>query len=304
MLSSLPFEVPRDLLDRAVSREVKTMAIAGAESALALESARMAYEAGLIEPLLVGDADGIRFAAQKIGWDIGGFALIAARDEEDTAGKAVALARSGEAGALMKGGIHTEALMRAVVSRDTGLRGEGRMSHLFRMGFPGSDRSLLVTDAALNVAPDVEVRLAIARNAVGLAHHLGMARPRVAVLSAVETASQSMPSSLEAAEIEERAMAGEVEDALVAGPLSFDLAVSPEAAAVKGVDDGVAGSADILVVPNIETGNALFKAMVYLRSATAAGIVLGARVPIVLTSRADPPEARLAAAALAVIAGP
>ncbi len=301
MLSSLPFECPPELLEKGSAGPPTRTAVAGAGGETALESARMATVAGLIKPVLVGDQAAIERVAHAIGWDLTGIRVVTAQDEQAAAESAVALARDGEVGALMKGQLPTDVLMRAVVKRDTGLRIGGRLSHVFYMTVPDRAGALTITDAAVNVAPDVETRLHITRNAVGLLHALGTTAPRVAILSATEHANKSMPSSLEAAEIAQRAMAGEVQDAIVEGPFALDLAISPKAAAVKGVESHVAGQADILVVPNIETGNALFKAMVYFLSATAAGLVLGAKVPIVLTSRADPPEARLAAAALAAI---
>ena len=302
MLSDAPFESPAALIAQARRHGRVAMAIAGAENTVALESARRAWEEELIAPWLVGDPEAIDKAARAIAWEISGLPLVAAEGEAETARQAVALAHSGEVGALMKGQIHTDQLMRAVVNRDQGLRTERRLSHLFHLSFPGSDQSLSITDAAVNVAPDVAQRLDIAGNAVQLYHALGFGRPRVAVLSATETPIPAMPSSQEAEEIARRAMAGDVPDAEVAGPLAIDIAISSKAAEVKGVAGGVAGQADILLVPNIETGNALYKALVHFRSATAAGLVLGARVPIVLTSRSDPPEARLAAAALATLA--
>ena len=302
MLSDQPFRCPPELLAKTEGGEPIATVIAGAAGDVALESARQATAHGLIRPLLVGERAGIERSAEAIGWDLSGLEIISAEGEADTARKAVALARSGRAQALMKGQIHTDHLMRAVVNRDEGLRTERRLSHLFYMTIGGRPGALSITDAAVNVAPSPDQRLDILCNAVAL-HRLalGQERPRVAVLSATETPIPAMPSSQEAAEIAERAAAGAVPDAEVEGPLSLDLAVSPQAAAVKGLEGKVAGRADILLVPNIETGNALFKAMVYFMSATAAGIVLGARVPIVLTSRADPPEARLAGIALAFL---
>lgn len=301
MLSTDPFETPLHLLDRARAKGAQPTAVAGAGSELVLNSVRKAHEAELVRPHLVGERDAIHAAAEKIGWDVGGFPVTDSGDEAETAALAVGLARAGEARLLMKGSVHTDALMRAAVDRETGLRTDRRMSHVFGMAFPGHRRILFITDAALNVAPGVDARLAILRNAVGLLHGCGIHDPKAAVLSAVEVPSKAMPSSLEAAEIVARARDGEVEDAVIDGPVSLDLAVSAEAAAAKGFESPVAGAADLILVPNIETGNALFKSLVYFRSAVAAGVVLGATVPIVLTSRADPPEARLAAVALATM---
>jgi phosphotransacetylase len=301
MLSDAPFVCPDHLLERAKQAPPAPTALVGADNGLALESARRAWLSGLIEPWLVGDPDRVAQAARDIGWDLDGVRVIAAADEAEIASRSVELARRGLVQGLMKGQIHTDRLMRAVVDRDHGLRTEERLSHVFYMTIPGRPGALSITDAAVNVAPSPEQRLSIARNAVALHHALGQELPRLAVLSATETPLASMPSSLEALEIARRAQAGEIDGAIVEGPLSLDLAVSPHAAQIKGIESAVAGRADILLVPNIETGNALFKAMVHYLSATAAGIILGAKVPIVLTSRADPPEARLAGTALAAI---
>ncbi|MCH7956604.1 MAG: bifunctional enoyl-CoA hydratase/phosphate acetyltransferase [Proteobacteria bacterium] len=301
MLSTVPFEVPARLMDKARAAPRLTMAVAGAGHPLAMESARRAAEAGLIEPVLVGDADAIAAIARDMGWNIAGLRVVAAGDESKAAETAAMLAGAGEVASLMKGHVHTETLMRAVLNRGADLRTGRRISHVFHMTVPGRDRVMYITDAAINVQPGVDDKLDIVRNAVDVAHALGTAEPRVAVLSGAETVNAAMPSSVEAAEVAKRANNGAVDGALVDGPLSFDNAVSPEAAAIKGVDSPVAGRADILVVPTLESGNFLYKQMVYFMSATAAGIVIGARVPIVLTSRADPPEARLASAALAAI---
>jgi phosphate acetyltransferase len=293
MLSSAPFVCPPDLLEKARRHPPIATAVAGAESPVALESARLAAEAGLIEPVLIGDARAITATAADIGWDISKLRVIATSDDEaGAAGAATALARGGEVAAVMKGHIHTDALMRAVIDRDQGLRTGRRISHVFYMTAPERDGALCITDAAINVSPDIDTRLDIIRNAGALFNALNDNEAKVALLSASEVPSAVLPSSVEAEETAKRA-ADEVPGVVVEGPLAFDLAVSPAAAAIK--------AADILVVPNIETGNALVKAMVHFMSATAAGLVLGAAVPIILTSRADPPEARLAAAALAAI---
>ncbi|MEE8144129.1 MAG: bifunctional enoyl-CoA hydratase/phosphate acetyltransferase [Kiloniellales bacterium] len=301
MLSPLPFASPGHVIEKATAATPTPTAVAGAGGRLALESARRATEAGLIEPCLVGDPEAITAAASGIGWDLAPYRCVSAKDETKAAEAAVALARGSEVAALMKGQIHTDTLMRAVVDRENGLRAGRRMSHIFYMTAPDRQGALTITDAAVNVAPDAAVKLDIINNAVDLLHALGTPEPKIAVLSATDTPIAAMPSSLEAAEVVRRAVQGAVTGAVVDGPFALDLAISPEAATVKGVDSPVAGQADILLVPNIETGNALYKAMVYFMSATAAGLVMGAKVPIILTSRADPPEARLTAAALAAI---
>jgi phosphotransacetylase len=301
MLSKTPFEIPAYLLERAEGLGPIPMAVAGAGHPLAMMSARQATEAGLIDPVLVGDATAIGAIAADMEWDVSQIRVVAAEGEDGACQTAAALAAGGEAAALMKGHVHSDAIMRAVLKREAGLRTESRASHVFHMTVPGRDRVLFITDAAMNVAPDADAKLDIIRNAVAAAQALGNLEPRVALLSASETATESMPSSTKAAEVARRASDGAIQGALVDGPLAFDNAVSPEAAELKGIGGPVAGRADILVASNIEMANGLVKMMVYFMSALAAGVVMGIRVPIALTSRADPPEARLAAAAVAAI---
>ena len=272
---------------------------AGAPSALA--GAKRASEGGLIEPVLVGDPDAIRAAARALDWDISGLRVVAASDG-GAATAAVSLARGGEVGALMKGHLHTDALLRAVLDRVSGLRRGRRLTHVFHMSLGSLFPPLLITDAAVNVAPDQAALRDITLNAIDLAHALGAAVPRVALLSATEEPSDAMPSSRRAAELAAELAGATTGRAEIAGPLALDNAVSAAAAELKGIAGPVAGRADVLVVPGIETGNALFKALVHFAGATAAGVVLGAAVPIMLTSRADPPEARLVSAALARLA--
>ena len=303
MLSTLPFEAPARLLELAKDLAPVRMAVVGADDRLPMESARSAADAGLIDPVLIGRADRIRDCAAAIGWDISAVEVVDEQDEAAKAVKGAAMAADGHVRALMKGQIHTDHLMRAVLTRSAGLRTERRVSHIFHMTVPGSDKELMITDAAVNVAPNLAGLMDITRNAVELAHKLGNSRPKAALLSGTETPIASMPSSELMAELSAAANdpATGIADADIYGPLAFDNAVSPEAARLKGIDSPVAGIADILVVPNIEMGNGLFKMMVYFRSACAAGIVMGAKIPIVLTSRADPPEARLTAAAIAAL---
>lgn len=301
MLSDAPFEVPPYLLGKAEGLAKIRMAIAGADNEVVLESAKQATESGLIEPVLIGDGDIIHSLADVIDWDVRYFDIIEAADEEAACIKAVALAANGDVKALMKGYVHTDALMRAALKGEVNLRTERRVSHVFHMTIPGRERVLLITDGAVNVAPNVNTKIDIVRNAVELSQMLGTTTPKVAMLSGSETVNPSMPSTVDAAEVVKRAKAGEIVGCLVDGPFAFDNALSPAAAKLKGIESPVAGYADIVVVPNIETGNGLFKMMVYFMSGLAAGIVLGAKVPIVLTSRADPPEARFAASILAAV---
>ena len=301
MLSDKPFQIPRYLLERCEKLPPLPTAVVGADNLLAMESAWQATEAALIEPILVGDSNEIAAIASAIGWDISGLRVVAADCERAAVEAAVALARGGEVAGLMKGHVHSDTLMRGVLDKAAGLRGDRRLSHIFHMTIPDRERVLFITDGAVNVAPDIETMTDIVGNAVDLAQALGNRQPRVAMLSGTETANDSMPSSVNAAKVVARLNSGNTGGAHIDGPFAFDNAISPEAATLKGIDGPVAGKADILAVPNIETGNGLFKMMVYFMSAVAAGVVMGARVPIMLTSRADPPEARLAAAAIAAI---
>lgn len=274
------------------------IAVAAAGAPTALDGARLAYEGGLIDPVLVGDRSAILDAARAIDWDIARLRIVpTADDPAAAAAAAVALVRGGEAQALMKGHLHTDALLRAVLDRNVGLRHGRRLTHVFHMSLGGRFPPMLITDAAVNVLPDPATMRDIVLNAADLARTLGDPKPRVALLSATEDATSSVPSSVAAAALSSDLRTER--DIEIAGPLGFDNAVSPEAARVKGIGGPVAGRAGVLVVPNIEAGNMLFKALVHFQGATAAGIVLGAAAPIVLNSRADPPEARLVSAALA-----
>lgn len=301
MLSSHPVQCPESLLAKASSLPPMSTAVVNAGSEIALQSAYMAFQQSLIAPVLVGDAAVIQSMAQQIDWDLSEIRIVNADTETQAAQTAVSLARHGEVACLMKGDIHTDELLRAVINKEHGLRTDRRLSHVFHMTKPDCDDALCITDAVINVLPNVDIKLDIARNATGLMHALGNAEPKIAVLSATEVATPAMPSSMEAAEVVKQAQQGAVSGAVLEGPFAFDNAISPSAAKLKKIEGVVAGKADVLLVPNIETGNALFKQMVYFESAAAAGIVLGATVPIMLTSRADPAAARLASAALAAI---
>ncbi len=269
--------------------------------AASLVGAVEAAKAGLITPVLVGPAARIRAAAEQAGIDLSAYEIVATEHSTAAAAQAVALVREGRAQALMKGAIHTDELMHAVVERDTGLRTARRMSHVFAIDAPRYPRPLLLTDAAINIAPTLEHKRDIVQNAIDLAHALGITQPRVALLSAVETVSSTLPSTLDAAALCKMADRGQISGALLDGPLAFDNAVSPQAALSKGIASPVAGQADILVVPDLEVGNMLAKQLEYLADAEVAGIVLGARVPIMLTSRADNTLARLSSCALALL---
>lgn len=290
----------RRLIDAAAGDCLPT-AVAHPCSAAALSAAVEAAEAKLIEPILVGPEARIREAAEEAGKDISAFRIVPSQHSHDSAAKAVALVRSGEAKLLMKGSLHTDELLGAVVSRASGLRTERRISHAYVMDVPGHPTPLIITDAAINIAPTLEEKADIIRNAIDLAHVMGRPEPRVAILSAVETVNPAMPSTLDAAALCKMADRGQIAGGVLDGPLAFDNAVSEAAAREKGIVSPVAGKAEILIVPNIEAGNMLAKQLSFLGGADAAGVVLGARVPIILTSRADSLRTRLGSCAMAVL---
>ncbi len=257
-----------------------------------------AAERRIIRPVLVGPEDRIREVARAAGIDISSYRIVSVPHSHEAAEKAVEMARNGEVEALMKGSLHTDELMGAVVKSDTGLRTAKRISHVFVMDVPAYPRPILITDAAINIFPKLEDKAGIVQNAVDLAHVLGIERPRVAILCAVETINPKMPSTLDAAALCKMADRGQITGAILDGPLAFDNAISMAAAQTKGISSPVAGQADILLVPDLEAGNMLAKQLSYLAGAEGAGIVLGARVPVVLTSRADSVRSRLASIAV------
>jgi phosphate acetyltransferase len=266
-----------------------------------LRGAVEAAEAGIIAPVLVGPAEKIRSVAAQFGLNIAGFEIVDVPHSHAAAERAVALVREGRGDLLMKGSLHTDELLAEVTRRDTGLRTERRISHVFILDVPSHDDALFITDAAVNIAPDLDAKRDIVQNAIDLARGLGMAEVRVAILSAVETVTSRIPSTIEAAALCKMADRGQITGALLDGPLAFDNAISPEAARIKGIKSPVAGRANILVVPDLEAGNMLAKNMIFLADADAAGIVLGARVPIILTSRADSVRTRMASCAVAAL---
>ncbi|EJE52326.1 phosphotransacetylase [Acidovorax sp. CF316] len=278
-------------------------AIVHAVTANVLQAAQEAQQQGLITPVLVGPAARTREAAEAASVDISGWQLIDAEHSHDAAAKAVALAAAREVDALMKGSLHSDELMGAVVKSDAGLRTERRISHAFLIDQESYSKAFLITDAAVNIAPDLATKVDIVQNAVDLWHALFGADilPKVAVLAAVETVNPKMVATLDAAALCKMADRGQITGCLIDGPLAFDNAISVEAARTKGIVSEVAGNADILVVPNIEAGNMLAKQLIFLSGAEAAGIVLGARVPIILTSRADSQRARLLSCAVALL---
>jgi len=267
----------------------------------ALLGAVDAARAGLIVPVLVGPETKIRAVAAAESVDLAPYALVATRHSHEAAERAVAMVRAGEVEALMKGSLHTDELMHEVVAKETGIRTARRLSHVFVVDVPTYARLLFITDAAINIAPDLDAKRDIVQNAIDLARVLGIAEPKVAILSAVETLSPEVRSTIDAAALCKMADRGQITGGVLDGPLAFDNAVSAEAARIKGIESPVAGYADILVVPDLESGNMLAKQLEYLGEAQSAGVVLGARVPIVLTSRADSPLTRMTSCAVALL---
>ena len=270
--------------------------------ATALAGAIDAGIKGLIEPILVGPAAKIREVASANQIDIGRTRIVDAPHSHASAAAAVALIRQGEAELLMKGSLHTDELLGAVVARETGLRTGRRLSHVFIMDVPTYHKVLTITDAAINIAPTLEEKVDICQNAIDLVISLGVTRPKVAVLAAVETVTSKMPATLDAAALCKMAERGQITGGIVDGPLAFDNAISKDAARRKGITSEVAGDPDILLAPDLEAGNILAKQLTFLANADSAGVVLGARVPIILTSRADSVRARIASCAVAMLA--
>ena len=266
-----------------------------------LRGATEAAEAGIIVPILVGPAAKISAVAREHGLEIGRFQIVDAPHSEAAAAKAVELIHESAGELLMKGSLHTDELMREVTSSKTGLRTARRISHVFVMDVPTYAETLFITDAAINIFPDLDAKRDIVQNAIDLFTQVGLGTPRVAILSAVETVTAKIPSTIDAAALCKMAERGQITGGRLDGPLAFDNAIDPEAAKIKGIESAVAGRAQILVVPDLEAGNMLAKNLTFLAKADAAGIVLGARVPIILTSRADSVRARMASCAAAVL---
>ena len=278
-------------------------AVVAPEEADALSGPLLGADHTLIDPILIGDPDKMATAAKEIGKDISRYRIVEERNHHAAAAKGCELVNAGEARALMKGHLHTDVFLGAIFKRETGLRMGQALSHVFVQDIPGFDRLVMITDAAINIAPDLQTKAAIARNAIHLAKSLGVAVPKVAALAAVEKVNPNMETTLHAAALSKMADRGQIKGGLIDGPLAMDNAVSPAAAKLKGIESDVAGYADILLVPTIETGNILFKSNTYLAGAVTAGIVLGAKCPVILTSRSDDERARLASCAVAALYG-
>ena len=289
------------LLERCRNLEPIPTAVAHPCEEQALAGAVEAGAKGLITPILVGPAAKIREIALKGNIDLAGSRIVDVPHSHAAAAKAVELVRTGEAELLMKGSLHTDELLSAVVARETGLRTGRRISHAFIMDVPTYHKVLIVTDAAINIAPSLEDKVHICQNAIDLARSLGLSTPKVAILAAVETVTSKMPATIDAAALCKMADRGQITGGLLDGPLAFDNAISKEAARTKGIRSEVAGDPDILLVPDLEAGNMLAKQLSFLANADSAGLVLGARVPIILTSRADSVRSRIASCAVAMM---
>jgi len=295
------YHVFHKFIDRCKGLPAITTAVVWPMTDVALRGAVEAATAGLIEPTLIGPEAEIKALAERVGLDIARFPILNSENEGHAAELGVSICRSGQAQAIMKGSLHTDELMKAAMQRDTGLRTSRRISHVFILDTPAYARTLLITDAAINITPELEGKVHIVQNAIDLARALGIAEPKVALLSAVETVNPKIKSTLDAAALCKMADRGQITGGVLDGPLAFDTAVSQKAASIKQLVSPVTGQADILVVPDLESGNMLAKQLEYLGGAQLAGIVLGARVPAILTSRADSAETRLTSCAVAVL---
>jgi len=289
------------LLERCRRLEALPTAVAHPCEETALTGAIEAGAMGLIVPILVGPAAKIREVAKKSNVDLGKLRIVDAPHSHGSAAKAVELVRQGEAELLMKGSLHSDELLSAVIARDTGLRTGRRLSHVFIMDVPTYHKVLIVTDAAINIAPTLEDKVDICQNAIDLVVSLGNKKPKIAILAAVETVNSKMQATIDAACLCKMAERGQITGALLDGPLAFDNAISVEAAKMKGITSEVAGDPDILLVPDLEAGNMLAKQLSFLANADSAGLVLGARAPIILTSRADSVRSRIASCAVALM---
>ena len=301
MLSNKEIVCPEKLLKLAKTKGPVRVVIVNAGKAVSIESSKQAFEEGLIEPVFIGDKKVIETLASEINWDISKFEIIDEPVENNTAPIAAKMASEGKIKIIVKGHIHTDVLMKAVLKRDLNLIGKKRLSHVWHMTLEKNDKPFIITDGALNVLPKLETKMHILKNSVDFAKRIGINKPRVSVLSATEEVLESVPSSIDAKELSERAKAEGI-DAEVFGPMAFDNSVSEKAAQIKGIKNSVAGKADILLVPSVETGNGLVKMMIYFMGACAAGVVVGGKVPVVITSRADSAPARIASIAAAIVA--
>ena len=301
MLSNKEIICPNNLLDVAHKKKGVKVAIVNSGKPLPMLSAQDAVNENLIDPIFIGDKKEILKCAQDLKWDISEYEIIDEPVENNTAKVAAKLASENQIKIIVKGHIHTDILMKEVLKREYNLLGKTRLSHIWHMSINKDDKPLIITDGALNVQPNVKTKMHILKNVVNFSKRIGILRPKVAILSATEEVLESVPSSIDAAELT-KLVEKENLDADVFGPLAFDNSISKKSAAIKGIKNLVAGDADVLLVPSVETGNSLVKMMIYFMGACAAGVVVGGKVPVVITSRSDEAQARLASIAAAVVA--
>jgi len=301
MLSNKKIICPNNLINVAKKTGIVDAAIVNAGEIFPMESVHKAVQHNLINPTFIGNENEIKKYAEKLKWNISKYKIINEKDENSTAPIAAKLAGEGKVKIIVKGHIHTDILMKAVLKRDLNLIGKKRLSHVWHMTLGADDKPFIITDGVVNVLPKLEVKMHILRNAVNFANKIGISKPKVSILSATEEVLESVPSSMDAKEITKLAKEENI-NADVFGPLAFDNSISKKSAAIKGIKNAVAGEADVLLVPGVETGNALVKMMIYFMGACAAGVVIGGKVPVVITSRSDEAQARLASIAAAVVA--
>ena len=301
MLSNKEIVCPNNLLDKAHKKKGVKVAIVNAGKPLPMISVQDSVNENLIEPIFIGNKHEILKCAEDLKWDISQYEILDEPVENNTAKIAAKLASEDKVKIIVKGHIHTDVLMKEVLKREYNLLGKSRLSHIWHMTIDKNDNPLIITDGALNVMPNIKTKMHILKNVINFSNRIGISRPKVSVLSATEEVLESVPSSLEAAEITKLAQKENL-NADVFGPLAFDNSISKKSAIIKGIKNAVAGEADVLLVPNVEAGNALVKMMIYFMGACAAGVVIGGKVPVVITSRSDESQARLASIAAAVVA--
>ena len=301
MLSNKEIICPNNLLDVAHKKKGVKAAVVNAGMPLPMLSVQDAVKENLIEPIFIGDKKEIQKCAEELKWDISQYEIIDEAVENNTAPIAAKLASEDKVKIIVKGHIHTDILMKEVLKREYNLMGKTRLSHIWHMTIEKEDAPLIITDGALNVLPNIKTKMHILKNVVDFSHRIGISRPKVSILSATEEVIESVPTSLEAAELTKLAKKENL-NADVFGPLAFDNSISKKSASIKGIKNSVAGEADVLLVPSVEAGNALVKMMIYFMGACAAGVVIGGKVPVVITSRSDEAPARLASIAAAVVA--
>ena len=301
MLSNKEIICPNNLLDFAHKKKGVKAAIVNAGMPLPMLSAQDAVKENLIEPIFIGNKEEIQKCAEDLKWDISQYEIINESIENNTAPIAAKLASEDKVKIIIKGHIHTDILMKEILRREYNLMGKTRLSHIWHMTIEKDDAPLIITDGALNVLPNIKTKMHILKNVINFSNRIGISRPKVSILSATEEVIESVPSSLEAAELTKLAEKENL-NADVFGPLAFDNSISKKSASIKGIKNSVAGEADVLLVPSVETGNSLVKMMIYFMGACAAGVVIGGKVPVVITSRSDEAPARLASIAAAVVA--